>query len=392
MPEPNIAIVKEGAKWQWRLVAWLYRRTFKMSPGGWIAATTISGSAAAVGATQLLPSVEGILTTSVPGVIAAAGAGALLNWSRQARRSKRLIVFLSPFDERSADTTSVAPLQVDALTRMIVEDPLLSELIDVRKLWAPLDVKSSSRLLAWTKGHACVSGEVIAAGGRSRWTPWLAVRWTWSTGLFGRRRVRLGPPRLHPPRTEQMDVDAGVPIAVFAERDFSTAHARGIRAALLLLAAGELVQRDSSVSEACRVAARRDFDALPTLLRALLVILEAQAPDATSFGDWAERRAREIASNGAASADHPYLWKEVASLMTIAEREGLTSPSARLPFARRALAGDPSDPVAAFGLGNALVAAAEERALAHEDFEGAKELCAEAIPELKKALSKLRGN
>jgi len=391
MTEPGFAMAREGVKWHARLIAWLYRRAFKMSPTVWAATVLGAGGASAVGATQLLPGLDGILATSLPGALVLGGTGALLGWSRMARRSKRLIVFFSPFDEKSADATRVAPLQVDALRRMVEEDPLLRDHVEVRTARVPLDVESSARLLTWTDGHLCVSGEVTTAGGNARWVPWLALRWTWSTGVSTRRGLHMGRPKLHPATPEKMDVDAGLPLIVFAEKDFSTNHARGVRAALLLLVAGEHLYRDPKAAAACRAEARGDADALPTLLRALLVILDADAPNATSLGDWAEQRARKIiAEAGATGTDHPYLWMEVAFLMTMAENEGRVRSSERLVFARRAADPLPEYRQAAFGLGAALVATAEEQMIEKGDVDGARKLCAEAVPQLEKA-QRLRG-
>lgn len=147
-----------------------------------------------------------------------------------------------------------------------------------------------------------------------------------------------------------------------------------------------MLHGDPGAAAARRAAAKRGAGALPTLLHALLLILDADAPNATSRGDWAEQRARAIvASAGAVGVDHPYLWKEVTSLMTLAEVEGLTKPSERLVLARRAAHLAPADPLAAFGLGTALVATAEEHVIERSDVSEAKGLCAEAVPQLARA-------
>lgn len=387
MADPGgVAIAREGVKWYWRAIAWLYRQTFRVGPPGWAATTVGSGALAVVGATQLLPGVDGMIATGAPGGVAIAGTAALLAWSRMARKTNRVVMFVSPFQETSAGDAWVAALQVDALRREITEDPLLAERVELRSLRAPLDAPGGARVLTWTDGHLCVSGDVVTAGGRSRWAPRLALRWTWSTGVSGRRGVRLSRPKLHPATTADMAVDVGVPIVVFAEEDFSSGHARGIRAALMVLVAGENPDGDPRTAAMCRDAATRDAGALPPLLRALLVILEANAVDATSLGDWFKRRARLMAA-GAESAglDHPYLWMEVTSAFTLAERADETQPSQRLPYARRALEAAPTEPLASFGLGTALVATAEERLIYHGDVEGAKRLCAEAVPHLREA-------
>jgi len=348
MPEPGFAMAREGLKWHWRAVAWLYRRGFQLSPAAWLTTTLGSGGLAAVGATQLLPGIDGVLATSIPGAVAIGGTAALVEWFRKARRSKGLLVFVSPFDEMSADATRVAPLQVEAVRRMVLEDALLRDRVEVRTLRVPLDAQSCARLLTWTDGHFCVSGEVTTAGGKARWAPWVALRWTWSTwstGVSTRRGLRISRPKLHPAKPEHMNVDAGVPLVVFAENEIATTHLRGIRAALLLLVAGEVLDVDSSAAAACRVAAQRDADALPTLLQALLVIQDASASTHLSSGCGLKERAHVIAEGAlAAGIDHPYLWMEVTSSLAIAELQGESRPSERLDFARRAAALAPTDP------------------------------------------------
>lgn len=135
-------MAREGAKWHLRAAGWLYRRSFRLPPTAWLAATAGSGGLAVGGATQLLPGLDRILATSIPGALAIAGGGALLSWSRMARGSKQLLVFVSPFDEKSADATRIAPLQVDALRRMIAEEVLLRDYVEVRTLRVPLDIGS----------------------------------------------------------------------------------------------------------------------------------------------------------------------------------------------------------------------------------------------------------
>lgn len=316
-----------------------------------------------------------------------AGLVSLVEWARAVRPSERLIAFLSPFDEKSADATRVAPLQVAALSEMIRNEPLLAQRVDVRALRFPLEVAGAVRLLRWTRGHACLSGEVRTAGGKARWGPLVVRALSWATGVASHSRVRLGPLRLHPARADQMGIDAGLPVFVFTEKDIVTDHARGVRAGLLLLVAGELLPRGSTEEQRCRAAAKKGADALPRLLRALLLILDTDAPEAKSPGDCAARRARKLAAQaGLADAEHPYLWHEVTSLFTLAEIEGASRPSERLPFARRAAESAPGEARAAFGLGTALVATAEEQLLEKGDVEGAKRLCAEALPALEAAL------
>lgn len=371
------------------LARWAYQRTFALSPPSWTLVLILALACIVLGATQI--DIAGAWLTLLPAAaVGTAALAALGTWLWSARPARgRLKAFLSPFDERSADATRVAPLQAHALKSMIETDPFLKERLSVRGLRVPLDKQASVRLLRWTRGHCCVSGEVITAGGQARWAPRLAVRWTVTTGFITPSAILLRRPRLHTPTVEELEAE-GLPIAVFTETEFRTEHSDSIRAALLILAGGELARHDDdSVAQALTTEAARYWGSMPPLLRALLAM---QRDDLDPLGSDAEKlkaRAVELARIGEESADHPYLWAEVAGNLTITEALDVSTPAERVPHARRSAAGFPKSGDQQFALAAALVGSAEYATVNHRDLDQARALCEEAIPILERAL-KLR--
>jgi hypothetical protein len=371
-----------GARAALSAVRWLYVRALSVRPSLW-AVAVVSGFVAVLAVVSRIDGVSKYVLASGLGAFAFTALAALVTWAWTIRPTRRLLIFLTPFDERSADLTFVAHLQVAALRRSLQEEPLLEDAVEIRGLRAPLRLAAAGRLLVHSRGHAILGGEVVTAGGHARWDPWLMIRWRRSVGYLGLWRVRLGRLRLNDPTTQRLAVEAAVPVAVFTERDVGFLHVEVVVGTMLVLAA--LDKDTSDQHRETRLAAAETYRAkLPVLIRALLSI--AQAGSAWSKGSrvWTDA-ALSLAELGDRDADHPYLWREVATLMTFAEREGEIDPHERLPYARRAAEGAPDHGGAQFGLGASLMATGEEY-LAGGDTARARGCFAEAVGHFTRAL------
>lgn len=357
-------------------LGWMYRQTFKLAPPVWLLIAILAAAA-----TVALVSVQPL--AAIPVAVVAVGAGAaLLAWLVLGRpHGNRLLAFLCPFDELSADATRIAPLQVRALGDRIAADPLLDKAIAVRRLRQPLDPAGARRLLRWTRGHACVSGEVTTAEGRARWSPHLTIRWTMALAEADHFTVRVRRPKLVRPHQSPLEVEAGVPIATFTEAEFSADHAATVHGTLLVLAGQEYTPSfgDYEHNERFFVAADRYRSSLPLIVRVLATIGLHPAPAADDWGQRMRDQGLRMAAAAEHDADHPYLWMEIASVMLMAERSDAVRPLERLPYARRAVDGAPDDPRARLHLGMALMASAEELLLDRLDIDESQRLAAEAL-------------
>lgn len=372
----------------WKVGRWAYGRTFRLSPIFWaaIALLGLAGGGLAVVSSQ--PRVVQQAAVAGGALATTVALAALATWLWTARRSRHMLIFLTPFDETSADATRVAPLQTRALAKMIRDDPLLREAVEVRALRGPLRRREAARLMVRSKAYVVVGGDVTTVAQLAKWSPWLMLRWTLTEGYLGLRLIHFGLPGLSRPTLAQLLEDPAVPIAVFAERDFELAHADGLRAALLLLCATE---RPDARSSARLAAAARLRDAMPLRIRTLLVMAEngigGPLPEPAAMPALAAR----LAQAGEREADDPYLWAEVNTLLTLAERAGYSKPSTRLPYARRVAEAWPSNAATQWGLGICLLAVGEVLWDEERDLDGCSAHAHEAIGPLERALKLRRG-
>jgi hypothetical protein len=371
------------------IARWLYARTFRLSPIGWALGCLIC--VAGLAAALVLPFGEPVWSVALAAcaaLLAMISLAALVTWLWTARRSKRLVVFLTPFDERSADATRVAPLHVEALRQELCNDPLLRDVLDVRTLKGPLRPKDATRLILWAKAHAVIGGNVTTVAGAARWSPWLLVRWRFGESYAGLRKIVPFRRRLGPPNLDNLLTDPSVPIEIFAEEELRLAHAEIVHAAVLLLAATDDPDTRRTTERLAAAATARE--ALPVKLRALLIIGEHESGEPGPLDKWHET-ARRIAEAGDREADDPYLWAEVNTLFLYAERFGASRPSERLPYQRRLAEAMPDKPEHQWGLGMCLLAVGYERWEAGGSIDDLRHFAEQALPPLRRAVELPRG-
>jgi len=159
-------------------------------------------------------------------------------------------------------------------------------------------------------------------------------------------------------------MDIRLPLGVLIEESFESDHAARIEGTLLMLASATLFEFDEEAATACWERADELRAHLSERTRAALEISRGLVQD---FADGRAMLAA-LEEAGENDTDHPELWNFIVAMAFLGMNAGDVTTAEFLRYAKRAVASDPTDAVARYNLGEALLAAGEPaRALVEFD-------------------------
>jgi hypothetical protein len=293
-----------------------------------------------------------------------------------------MVVLVSPFREHTADASSVSDLHARAVQDDLEACTALDGVIDVRRLPSHASGRDAERIMKVSKAHVMITGNARVAAGTARWSPTVLMRWHSQHGSGFNMEIHDAGEEFRAAEARDLEIEPGVALTGFTERDLGLNHGKALRGLALTLAGLDgFADPDQCYAEALAVRSE-----MPTLGRALLSIGIAYAKVARG-GSRVEdlmNASRALIQAAQDDAGDPYIWVEIQSFAAHAENVGAPL-TFREPIARQAVHHAPNDGHLRYSFAGALLAKATYLYFHEGDVGGAQALCREGVDQLREA-------
>lgn len=340
------AMMRTLGLWARRVLPWLLRYPFILSPATW----------AILLAFALMLGIGGLVLGTIPvafvGLLAfLAVAAALAGWRRLLAEGSRPLLFLAQFRPETPGAEEASLNHQIAMRRRLAKSVLIAERVELRDIPAPIHERETERLLrAAVTGHGVVRGSVQAMGNVGSFEAVLTYR----NPESGQRDVVDENQRRHNKVAihHKVGTDYQVQLAELVGPHFRARHADGIEGMLLLLIAEDHLELgEYPKADACLKAAETFRDHMPDAGKRHLTL-------ARTFIDHRHNlRAAIKALANAPEGSSPELRAAAAWLSMIGLQRGGVTAHQAVRECRRAVQVAPEDEMLRVWLTDALVEA-----------------------------------
>lgn len=353
MAEPVSSALKPLLPVARKVLPWALRHPFVLRLNSWRFAL-LAWFALAVG--LLAAGVAGPAVFLPLGLVLLVIVAGLFGWYRLTASSDRPVVLITEFAASTATGIEAAHHHRQAVLDRLQSGPLGGH-VDVRGIPVPVTADQAKRLLDTVPAVAVVFGSVKAVAGHGTWEAELLARWPGDAGapahvysadedlVIEKFNRRVAVPDRH-----EVVLEPQMPLERLIAERFESDHADRVEGTLLaLVASGQ--EADETAADLARAAERYRSQLSPRTCAALEVVRARTGdfPSGLAMLDAAE-------AAGLGDADHADLWSFLAALSFLGHLSGEVPIDRYVRFAERAVAADPSSPVAHYNLGEAYFA------------------------------------